>query len=203
MSAAESTCALGSIVNIEKPTGSVASMSSVVFRWSASAPVPSRQPSANMPQVASSITSIGVRCVRAISRIDCCGKIGAIAPPTARTARTWPGVARPRRSPRPAEVLVPSGRGRSHSKRERSAAAFLGESGPTSTPELASPSNAARPARLAGRRDGEAMAFRVPHQRELGGAVPHLRSLDELQVELAQGSTHDPPSSGIGRRRQA
>ena len=116
-------------------------MSAVVFRWSASAPVPSVQPSANIPHVASSITSIGVRPVRVISRIDCCGKIGAMAakPPTARTARTWPGVARPRRSPRPAEVRVPSGRGRSHSRCRRSAAAFFGETGPTRTVPAAEP----------------------------------------------------------------
>ncbi len=141
VSAPESTCSPGSIVNSEKPTARQASMSAVVFRWSASAPVPSVQPSANMPHVASSMTSVGVRPVRVISRIDCCGKIGAIAekPPTARTARTWPGVARPRRSPRPAEVFVPSGRGRSQSSWRRSPAAFLGERGPTRTVPVAVP----------------------------------------------------------------
>ncbi len=43
----------------------------------------------------------GERPVRAISRIDCCGKIGAIPAPARRIASTWPGVASPIRSPKP------------------------------------------------------------------------------------------------------
>src|SRR3954454_7254526 len=48
------------------------------------------------------MTCLGVRLVRDISRIDCCAKIGRIAPrPARRRASTCPGVARPRRSPKP------------------------------------------------------------------------------------------------------
>src|SRR5688572_32991499 len=47
------------------------------------------------------MTSCGDRPVRFISRIDCCGKIGAIPLPAAFIAATCPGVARPMRSPKP------------------------------------------------------------------------------------------------------
>ena len=187
-------------------------MSAVVLRWSASAPVPSRQPSANMPQVASSITSIGVRPVRVISRIDCCGKIGAIAakPPTARTARTWPGVARPRRSPRPAEVRVPSGRGRSHSRCRRSAAAFFGEAGPTRTV----PPGGAR--RLAlevvedpGRRRGAAtpaeagrLVGRAPTRRRRPRHARPPRGPGSVQpVDRSRGRLPAGASADVARRR--
>src|SRR6185369_16583672 len=50
-------------------------------------------------------TSVGVRCVRSISRTDCCAKIGAKF--VFATAATWPGVARPRRSPKPNDFLSP------------------------------------------------------------------------------------------------
>ena len=39
--------------------------------------------------------------MRVISRIDCCGKIGSIPVPDRFIAATWPGVARPIRSPNP------------------------------------------------------------------------------------------------------
>src|SRR5690349_11319402 len=51
------------------------------------------------------MTSRGVRAVRAISRIDCWAKIGAKF--DFRAAATWPGVARPRRSPNPNDFLRP------------------------------------------------------------------------------------------------
>ena len=111
------------------------------------------------------MTSAGVRPVRVISRIDCCGKIGAIAvkPPTARTARTWPGVARPRRSPRPADVRVPRGRGRSHSRWRRSAAAFFGEVGPTRTTPVGLPAvSPSKSPRIREAPVGAAMARRWP-----------------------------------------
>ena len=59
------------------------------------------------PPRASSITWPGVRPVRAISRIDCCGKIGSIPAPARRIASTCPGVARPIRSPKPKLGLRP------------------------------------------------------------------------------------------------
>ena len=78
-------------------------MCSTLFKWSASAPKGSRQPSASTPHVASSMTSPGPRPRRSISRIDCWAKIGARPESAARSARTCPGVASPRRSPRPTE----------------------------------------------------------------------------------------------------
>jgi len=65
---------------------------------------------------------VGVRLVRVISRIDCCAKIMAM-PLTARAARTCPGVASPSRSPQPADVARPSGRGCSHGSAARNAVA--------------------------------------------------------------------------------
>ena len=114
------------------PAAAQRSMSAVVFRWSASAPTPARQPSWKMPQVASSITSSGLRPVRVISRIDCWAKIIPMPPPTARAARMWPGVASPIRSPQPAEVRSPNRPGRSHGSAARNAAAFAWVSGQTS-----------------------------------------------------------------------
>src|SRR5436309_1757393 len=51
------------------------------------------------------MTASGVRWVRAISRIDCCAKIGAKSNLIA--AARWPGVARPRRSPKPNDFFRP------------------------------------------------------------------------------------------------
>ena len=90
------------------PAAVVTATSSGVFRWSASAPVGPSQPACTMPASASVITSTGVRPVRCISRIDCCGKIGWIGTPAARRACTWPGVARPIRSPKPKLGSSPS-----------------------------------------------------------------------------------------------
>src|SRR5512142_1271538 len=84
-----------------KPTAAVASTSWGVFRWSASAPVRPIQPACRIPSSASSMTRRGMRPVRAISRIDCWGKIGSMPAPPRRIASTWPGVARPMRSPKP------------------------------------------------------------------------------------------------------
>ena len=61
---------------------------------------------------------------RAFSRIDCCARMGAIE--ERRMARMCPGVARPRRSPHPADFFKPSGRGTRNEKISRSAAAFSG-----------------------------------------------------------------------------
>ncbi len=84
---------------MRKPAARVTSISAVDLRWSASAPKPSRKPSSNTPQSASSMTCSAVRCVRVISRMDCCARTGLT--PLPRTARMWPGVARPSRSPMP------------------------------------------------------------------------------------------------------
>src|SRR5712675_687366 len=51
------------------------------------------------------MTSRGVRSVRVISRMDCWAKIGAKSDLLA--AATWPGVARPRRSPNPNDFFSP------------------------------------------------------------------------------------------------
>ena len=83
VSAAESTCALGSMVKNEKPTGSVASMSSrglEVVGVGAGAVAPALGEHAPGRVVHHLDRACG--CVRAISRIDCCGKIGAMPPPT-------------------------------------------------------------------------------------------------------------------------
>ena len=109
--------------------------------------------------MASSITCCGVRPVRAISRMDCWAKIGAMSPPTVRTACTWPGVASPSRSPIPAEVRRPSGCGCSQARCARRAAALRGLVGPSSSVlpasaldacSLVSPSKSAKMAAPAG-----------------------------------------------------
>ena len=67
----------------------------VVLRWSASAPViagPAGLSHARRGR--RRMTRAGVRPVRAISRIDCCGKIGSIPGPARRMPRrapAWPG----------------------------------------------------------------------------------------------------------------
>ena len=99
-------------------------MSSSSSRWSASPPTGFVQPAWKAPQVASSSTSDGVRPQRPISRIDCWANTGLIAAPTALSARTWPGVASPSRSPKPAEVCRPKRDGVSQGSADRSARAF-------------------------------------------------------------------------------
>ena len=56
--------------------------------------------------------------------MDCCAKTGLIGAPTAFSARTWPGVASPSRSPKPAEVCSPLRDGVSHGRADRSATAL-------------------------------------------------------------------------------
>jgi len=87
--------------------------------------------------MASSITCCGVRPMRSFSRTDCWAKIGAIAVPW--TERTWPGVAAPRRSPKPKEVFTPRGTGVSQGSRPRSALAFSAVRGQSSIPFAGSP----------------------------------------------------------------
>jgi hypothetical protein len=62
-------------------------------------------------EYAATLTCRGVRFVRVISRIDCCAKIGSIPDPCCFMAATWPGVARPMRSPKPKLGARPSGTG--------------------------------------------------------------------------------------------
>jgi len=92
-----------------------------------------------------------VRFVRSISRMDCCAKMGATSPPATRIARAWPGVASPSRSPSPALAASPRGRGRSHGRTPRRAAALRAEAGPSSNtfPRYA-PVRPSKPERRAG-----------------------------------------------------
>src|SRR5215216_7384142 len=57
--------------------------------------------------------------------------MGATPPPAARRALTWPGVARPILSPKPADVRVPSGRGRIQGMRSRRASTLAALTGPS------------------------------------------------------------------------
>jgi hypothetical protein len=81
--------------------------------------LPALPSASKLPHVASSTTAWERRAVRVISRMDCWAKTGAMEPPTAWSARTCPGVARPRRSPKPADVPGGSGRGSSHGRWRR------------------------------------------------------------------------------------
>ena len=60
-----------SMVKNVKPASARLTTSARVFRWSASAPQGSDQPSEAMPSRAACMTSAGVRPVRSISRTDC------------------------------------------------------------------------------------------------------------------------------------
>ena len=64
--------------------------------------------------------------------MDCWAKTGRIGAPTARSARTCPGVASPSRSPKPTEVCRPAREGVSQGRAARSAAAFSAVVGATS-----------------------------------------------------------------------